>query len=179
MRVRDIMHTKVETIDQEQSAETAYNLMRLNRIHHLIVTTGPEIVGVLSERDLGGKDRQVMRQTHKVLSFMTPYAVKAKPGMTVRQAATLMRGWSIGCLPVIDGGGLAGILTVSDLLDLIAKRGGELPVRKARKPEPKTSKKSKDCPGWTARPRAVGRRPTLKKPSRHASAEAGAPRSRS
>jgi CBS domain-containing protein len=137
MRVRDLMHTKVETVDQDLGADAAYNLMRLNRIHHLIVTAGPEIVGVLSERDLGGKDRLAMRQTHKVLSFMTPYAVKAKPGMTVRQAATLMRGWNIGCLPVVDRGGLVGILTVSDLLDFIAKGREKGPAGTARKPAPK------------------------------------------
>lgn len=137
MRVRDLMHTKVETVDQDQGADAAYNLMRLNRIHHLIVTAGPEIVGVLSERDLGGKDRQAMRQTHKVLSFMTPYAVKAKPGMTLRQAAILMRGWNIGCLPVVDRGGLVGILTVSDLLDFIAKGEGKAPAGTVRKSAPK------------------------------------------
>jgi CBS domain-containing protein len=118
MRVRDIMQTRVQTIDQEQNAEAAFSRMRLNRIHHLVVTAGPEIV---AERDLGGKDRQGMRQTLTVQSFMTPYAVKAKPGMTVRQAAALMRGWSIGCLPVVDGQGLVGIVTVSDLLDLVAR----------------------------------------------------------
>lgn len=143
MRVRDIMHTKVETIDQDQGAEAAYNLMRLNRIHHLVVTAGPEIVGVLSERDLGGKDREAMRKTLKVLNFMTPYAVKAKPGMTVRQAANLMRGWSIGCLPVVDREGLVGILTVSDLLDLVAKGGDTVPARTARKPAPKMAKTPK------------------------------------
>jgi len=133
MKVRDIMQTRVQTVDQEQNAEAAFSQMRLNRIHHLVVTAGPEIVGVLSERDLGGKDRQAMRQTHKVQSFMTPYAVKAKPGTTVRQAATLMRGWSIGCLPVVDRGGLVGIVTVSDLLDLIARGVPKAPGRTAAK----------------------------------------------
>ncbi len=133
MKVRDIMHTKVETVDQDEQAETAYNLMRLKRFHHLVVTNGAELVGVLSERDLGGKDREAMRQTHRVLSFMTPYAVKAKPEMPVRQAANLMRGWSIGCLPVLDRGRLVGILTVSDLLDLIAA-GGEKPAVRAARP---------------------------------------------
>jgi CBS domain-containing protein len=139
MRVHDVMHTRVQTIDQEQNAEAAFSLMRLNRIHHLIVTAGPEIVGVLSERDLGGKDRQSMRRTHNVQSFMTPYAVKAKPGMTVRQAATLMRGWSIGCLPVVDGQGLVGIVTVSDLLGLIARGEARVPVRNGGKPPKRPS----------------------------------------
>jgi len=143
MKVRDIMQTRVETVDQEGRAEAAYNTMRVKRIHHLIVTAGPEIVGVLSERDLGGKDREAMRQTHKVLNFMTPYAVKAKPEMTVRQAATLMRGWSIGCLPVVSGGRLVGILTASDLLDLIAKGGDGVPAKPARKPAPRSPRKSR------------------------------------
>lgn len=141
MKVREIMHAKVETVDQEERADAAYNLMRIKRIHHLVVTAGPEIVGVLSERDLGGKDREAMRLTHKVLNFMTPYAVKAKPEMTVRQAANLMRGWSIGCLPVVDRGRLAGIVTVSDLLDLVAKGGEAVPERPARRPAPKKTKK--------------------------------------
>lgn len=125
MKVRDIMRTNVETVDQEECAEAAYNRMRVRRIRHLIVVSGAEIVGVLSERDLGGKDREAMRLSHKVLNFMTPYAVKAKPEMLVRQAAKLMRGWSIGCLPVVDRTRLVGIVTVSDLLDLVAKGRGD------------------------------------------------------
>ncbi len=129
MRVRELMKTNVETVGQDEPAEGAYARMRLKRIHHLVVTSGAEVVGVLSERDLGGKDREAMRRTHKVLSFMTPYAVKARPALPVRRAATLMRGWSIGCLPVVERGRLVGIVTVSDLLDLIA-RGGEPAARR-------------------------------------------------
>ena len=134
MKVREIMRTNVETVDQEELAETAYNRMRVRRIRHLIVLSGAEIVGVLSERDLGGKDREAMRLSHKVLNFMTPYAVKTKPDAAVKQAARLMRGWSIGCLPVVERGRLVGIITTSDLLDLVAKGGEQAPVRKARRP---------------------------------------------
>ncbi|MFI5181475.1 MAG: CBS domain-containing protein [Thermoanaerobaculia bacterium] len=132
MKVRDIMRTNVETVDQEEFAEPAYNRMRVRRIRHLVVLSDSEIVGVLSERDLGGKDRQVMRLSHKVLSFMTPYAVKARPEMSVKQAAKLMRGWSIGCLPVVDRTRLVGIVTVSDLLDLVAKGGVPLSSGRSR-----------------------------------------------
>ena len=138
MKVRDIMRTNVETVDQEELAETAYNRMRVRRIRHLIVLSDSEIVGVLSERDLGGKDREAMRLSHKVLNFMTPYAVRAKPEMPVKQAAKLMRGWSIGCLPVVDRTRLVGIVTVSDLLDLVAKGGAPAPARKARRPVSRT-----------------------------------------
>ncbi len=143
MKVRDIMRTNVETVDQEEFAEVAYNRMRVRRIRHLIVVSGAEISGVLSERDLGGKDRQAMRLSHKVLNFMTPYAVKAKPEMLVRRAAKLMRGWNIGCLPVVDHSRLVGIVTVSDLLDLVAKGGKRAPVRTARRPASRTGRARK------------------------------------
>ena len=141
MRVKDIMTSRVETVDQEESAEAAYNLMRLRKIHHLVVTGGGEIVGILSERDLGGRDRETQRQRRSVASFMTPYAVKARPDMTVKEAANLMRGWTIGCLPVVDKGRLVGIVTVSDLLDLVA-RGGESSSRSsgARRPAVKSDR---------------------------------------
>src|SRR5512147_2022228 len=96
MRVKDIMTSRVETVDQEEIAEAAYNLMRLRKIHHLVVTGGGEIVGILSERDLGDRDRETQRQRKSVESFMTPYAVKERPDMTVKEAANLMRGWTIG-----------------------------------------------------------------------------------
>jgi acetoin utilization protein AcuB len=128
MRISDIMSEKVETVEMREPAEHAWNLMREKRIHHLVVKNGAEIVGILSERDLGGRDRYVFRQTSKVLNAMSAYAVKATPDMSVRQAANLMRGWSIGCLPVVDEGKLVGIVTVSDLLGLLG-RGAQKRLR--------------------------------------------------
>ena len=132
MHVSMIMKKKVETVDMHESAEAAWNTMQLRRIRHLVVTDGPEIVGVLSERDLGGDDRRAMRANQKVLNVMTPYAVKAHPDMPVRQAANMMRGWTIGCLPVVDNGKLVGIVTVSDLLELVGK-GIEKPVPRTKR----------------------------------------------
>lgn len=128
MRVSDIMTKKVEIVEMQEPAENAWNLMRQKRIHHLVVKDGGEIVGILSERDLGGKDREGFRQSNIVLNAMTAYAVKATPEMTVREAANLMRGWSIGCLPVLEDDRLVGIVTVSDLLGLLG-RGSEKPPR--------------------------------------------------
>jgi len=143
LRVRDIMKPRVETVDQDETAEAAYNRMRLNKIHHLIVTGEDGIVGVISERDLGGRDRGLLRQTHRVANVMTPYAVKARPEMAVRQAARLMHGWTIGCLPVVDRGKLVGIVTVSDLLDLVARGADSEPSPAPRWPTVRASKVSR------------------------------------
>ena len=149
MRVRDIMSAKVQTIDMNEKAETAWNLMKWRRIHHVVVTDGPgQVVGVVSARDLGGRDREDARKVRPVAAMMTAYAVKAVPDMPVRQAANVMRGWNIGCLPVIEGGRLVGIVTVSDLLRIVAE-GIEKPepavrsakVVRAKKAAPRTAPK--------------------------------------
>jgi CBS domain-containing protein len=124
MRVHEIMTKRVQTVPHTESAEAAWNLMRWKRIHHLVVTgASGEVVGVVSARDLGGSDRDEIRRMRPIRAMMTAYAVKATPDMPVRQAANVMRGWNIGCLPVIESDGtLAGIVTVSDLLRLLAEQ---------------------------------------------------------
>ena len=44
-----------------------------------------------------------------------------EPTITVRQAANVMRGRSIGCLVVVESGHAVGIVTVSDLLELVGR----------------------------------------------------------
>jgi CBS domain-containing protein len=124
MRVKDIMTRRVQTVSHQENAEAAWNLMRWKRIHHLVVIgEGGDVVGVVSARDLGGRDRDEIRRMRPISAMMTAYAVKATPEMPVRQAANVMRGWNIGCLPVIEPDGtLAGIVTVSDLLRLLAEQ---------------------------------------------------------
>jgi CBS domain-containing protein len=47
--------------------------------------------------------------------------VTVEPTMTVRQAANVMRGRSIGCLVVARSGRAIGIVTVSDILELVGR----------------------------------------------------------
>ena len=59
---------------------------------------------------------------------MTAPVVTVTPTTTVRRAANLMRGRSIGCLVVTDRGRIAGIVTVADLLELLG-RGADRSVQ--------------------------------------------------
>jgi CBS domain-containing protein len=98
--------------------------MRFNRIHHLVVTKGRRVVGVLSDRDAGGRRGVSVRTNTVVADLMTAPAVTIEPTTTVRQAANMMRGRSIGCLVVVESGRAIGIVTVSDLLDLVGRGFG-------------------------------------------------------
>ena len=63
---------------------------------------------------------------------MTTSVVAVDRNTTVRRAANLMRGRTIGCLPVVERGRLVGILTVSDLLELLG-RGVDRPASPTRR----------------------------------------------
>ena len=121
MRVQDVMTRGVKTIAPIAPAEDAWNVMRLNRIHHLVVTKTGLVVGILSDRDVGGRHGGRVRKDSTVADLMTAPAVIVEPTMTVRQAANVMRGRSIGCLVVAAGGRPLGIVTVSDLLELVGR----------------------------------------------------------
>ena len=53
MRVDKIMSTHVRTVGVADSAELAWERMRLHRIHHLVVVHDGDILGVITDRDLG------------------------------------------------------------------------------------------------------------------------------
>jgi acetoin utilization protein AcuB len=130
MRLREIMSTRVETISPRESAQAALGRMRRARIRHLVVVDGQRIVGVLSERDIAALGS--LRQVETVEDVMSGPAVTCSPSTTLRQAANLLRGRTIGCLPLVEEGKTVGIVTTTDLLDLIGA-GIERPVPKTHR----------------------------------------------
>ncbi|MHB8874685.1 MAG: CBS domain-containing protein [Myxococcaceae bacterium] len=122
MRVDELMNIGVRTVAPGDSAEKAWSLMQRDRIHHLVVMEEGHVVGVLSDRDLGGPRGAARRKISNVRELMTPTVVSASPEMTLRKAANLLRGRSIGCLPVLrDNKTLVGILTVTDILEMLGR----------------------------------------------------------
>jgi acetoin utilization protein AcuB len=121
MRVFEVMTESVQTVSPAMPASDAWELMRRNRIHHLVVTVGSHIVGVLSDRDTGSRLGTRVRIGHTVADFMSSPVVTVSRTETIRAVANLMRGRTIGCVPVVDGGRLVGIVTVSDLLEVLGR----------------------------------------------------------
>jgi CBS domain-containing protein len=121
MRVHDVMTERVKTVSPTTTADDAWNVMRVNGIRHLVVVNGRQVVGVLSDRDAGGRRGASVRAQHAVADLMTAPVVTVEPTTTVRQAANLMRGRSIGSLVAMQGGRVVGIVTVADLLELVGR----------------------------------------------------------
>lgn len=122
--VRDSMTREVVTLSPRATAAEALALCRERRIRHLPVIEGGRLIGVVSDRDLrsatpalGDPERASALNEIKVVDHMAREVVTALPDDPIEQAAKRMREEKVGCLPVMNGEGLAGILTTSDVVE--------------------------------------------------------------
>lgn len=116
MRIRDIMKTRVVSISPTTTVAAARERLLQNGIRHLVVLDRHLVAGVLSEHDLDGRSDAL-----PAADVMSRDVTTVGPSDTLRHAAGLLDGQLIGCLPVVDGGELQGIVTKSDLCRALAK----------------------------------------------------------
>jgi len=131
MRVTEVMTKEVQTIRPQARVADAREQMRRHGIHHLVVMDSSKIVGVISDRDAGGRKGAGVRAESRVEDLMTRTVVTVAPDETIRKVANLMRGRTIGCVAVTARGRLKGIVTVSDLLTILGG-GADRPATPAR-----------------------------------------------
>ena len=127
--VRDIMTVEVTTLGRNDTLLLAKDIMNLGRVRHFPVVEDDELVGVVSQRDLYRASRgTVMQYGEKAQrAFLESVAVKEvmadpisiSPDATVRDAARLMMEHKIGCLPVLKDSRLVGIVTETDMLQVV------------------------------------------------------------
>lgn len=134
MRLQDIMSAGVATIGVDDGVSVARERMRQGRIRHLVVLDGTRAVGIISERDVGGPRAHRAGDDRRVRDVMSTNIVSASPQTTLRQAANLMRGHTIGCLVVVDNGRIVGLVTTTDLLDQLGRGTIRPAVRSERPP---------------------------------------------
>jgi acetoin utilization protein AcuB len=129
--IRDIMRERVVTISAGDSLSTVEDIMRLGGVRHIPVVRGGSLVGVVSERDLlrvslsnliafGSEERRAFLHAVEIARVMSDPPIVIEPEASVRRAARLMADRKIGCLPVLEGGSLVGIVTETDLLRYFA-----------------------------------------------------------
>lgn len=136
MRVYEVMSKAVETVKPQVQASEAKTRMRQKKIHHLVVTQGAELQGIVSDRDLGGPKLPKVLGKWTVGDLMTSPVITVTTRTTVRRAASLMKGRAIGSLVVTSvNGKVAGIVTVADLLEQIAKKPEHKSNRAKRRAE--------------------------------------------
>jgi acetoin utilization protein AcuB len=123
MKVREVMTIGgLLTVGEDDSLATAAHRMHWTPCRHLPVVKDREVVGVISERDILawlGADRGLDGPADLVRAVMTAPAAIATPDEDIGEAAARMISRRVGCLPVVTGGKLIGIVTRGDLLGRI------------------------------------------------------------
>ena len=132
--VRDIMSRDYKVVRRNDQLALADDLMKQARIRHLPVLDEDGVVcAVVSQRDLfrgallqalgyGGRATDLMLRQVLVKEAMSPEIHTATPDTPVQDAARVMIERCIGCLPVVEGEKLVGIVTETDLVRLVAER---------------------------------------------------------
>ena len=115
MYVKELMTPRVISVRPSDTLGTARQSLRENRIHHLLVLDRDTIVGVVSYRDLIGRN-----DTQTVAEVMSRDVATVTPWDTVRNAAQRLLGLTHGCLAVMDRDQIAGVVTTTDLLRAVS-----------------------------------------------------------
>jgi acetoin utilization protein AcuB len=125
MNAFDLMRWDVSmvTISPERSAAEAYELMRTHGVHHLPVVEDGALVGLVSEHELLRALEQLdaHRGETPVDEVMTKHVVTVTPEDPLAEAIRLMNKHRFGCLPVVRGEKVLGLITLTDLLDYTAR----------------------------------------------------------
>jgi acetoin utilization protein AcuB len=132
MLVKDLMKTRVLTVEPDDLIDRIFFLIHYEKVRHIPVVEKNRVVGIVSDRDLykalGPRSRSrsidtvegngaVLRVVpRKARQIMRRGVVTVGPDYPVAEAAAMMGRKKIGALPVVVEGELVGIITATDVL---------------------------------------------------------------
>lgn len=115
-----------KTVEPDDSLARAAEIMRGSRINHLPVVEEGKLVGILSDTDLRNASLAAGRPASpgelpvtdlKVREVMKTEVWSLTPEDSVEDALLIIRRKKFGCLPVLSGDRLVGIITKIDLIN--------------------------------------------------------------
>jgi len=104
--------------------------MRRSSLRHLPILDAERLVGIITERDvqrcapsllspITQEEYNATFENTPIERVMFRNPVTVTPDSSIRDAVLLMLDRKVGCLPVVEGERLVGILTRSDLMNLL------------------------------------------------------------
>ncbi|MGA6993953.1 MAG: CBS domain-containing protein [Candidatus Deferrimicrobiaceae bacterium] len=119
------MTRKVIAMSPKDTVRDANLVLQENRIHHLPVVEGGELVGIVSDTDLRkwvlreekiNEGGTVCRRTGLIEEIMTRDVITVRSEDTIEDALLILHRKRFGSLPVVEGRKLVGIITKADIL---------------------------------------------------------------
>lgn len=133
MLVQDRMTPNPVTVSPDTTHRQAAEIVREQGIHHLpVVDDNGKLIGIVVEEDLLAAQPSPattlsIYEIHGLLSrlklkdIMTHPVLTTSPDCPLEEAARLMFTNDIGCLPVIEGDKVVGIITDTDIFESLAE----------------------------------------------------------
>ncbi len=120
------------TLDRNETLDLAESIMNLGRVRHRPVVDDGKVVGIVSQRDMlrsalitslgfGRKTTGALIKTIKIKEVMTSKVIAISPDASIKEAARQMIDKKIGCVPVVEGDRLVGIVTETDMLQYVVE----------------------------------------------------------
>jgi CBS domain-containing protein len=130
MLVRDIMTTELTTLREDEVLLDATLILARGGFHHIPILNGKQLVGIVTEKDvkhytpsilsgIPSEEYNRLMATTPLSKIMSRHPITIEPGKTVYEAARALYEHRIGCLPVVEDGELRGIITTTDMLNLL------------------------------------------------------------
>ncbi|MFJ6208022.1 acetoin utilization AcuB family protein [Lysinibacillus sp. NPDC092081] len=124
MIVEEIMNDEPLTLAPTNTVFEALKLMREKKVRHLpVVDEEHHVLGVITERDIKEALPSSLRDkpnspvfNAKVEEIMVKNPLVGHPLDFVEEVALTFYESKVGCLPIVSGGKLVGIVTTTDLL---------------------------------------------------------------
>jgi len=124
MIVEEIMNVEPYTLAPTNTVVEALKLMREKKVRHLpVVDEEYHVLGVITERDIKEALPSSLRDepnspvfNAKVEEIMVKNPLVGHPLDFVEEVALTFYESRVGCLPIVSGGKLVGIVTTTDLL---------------------------------------------------------------
>ena len=129
MFVKDVMNTNITTVSKDISVSKALDIMSNSKFHRLpVVNEEGELIGLLSESiikantpneatSLSIYELNYLLNKFKVEDIMIKDVYTIGKDDLLEKAAVKLRSHEIGCLPVVEGKKLIGIITHNDIFD--------------------------------------------------------------
>lgn len=127
LKVEEFMSTDLFTVQKEDLIELVADIMDWRRIRYMPVENSKgELVGLISSRMLLRHYARRHQPTEQppattVKEIMIEKPATVKPETPIIEAMNLMRSLQIGCLPVVKGKELVGVVTEMDLLRVTSR----------------------------------------------------------
>ena len=119
--IGQLMSTDLFTVRPDDLVDLAASVMDWQHVRHVPVEDEEgRLVGLLSHRDLlrllSRRGAGALDEPVTVRDLMKSDPVTVSPQTPTLEAIDLMRARGVGCLPVVEGGALVGIVTAHDFL---------------------------------------------------------------